>query len=120
MWEDRWWRGGLIAALLFIGIAILIAGHHDPRPQWPPFMADGPAGQFPPPPMWGGAGGYGAYGGGSGPYGGGRPPMAPFPPSAESSTSARVISTRRRSPPDSKSRPSARACNSSFIFGDRC
>ncbi len=74
MWEDRWCRGGPIAALLFIGIAVLIAGHHDRGPQWPPFMADGPTGYFPPLPMWGGAGGYGAYGGGSGPYGDGRPP----------------------------------------------
>ena len=38
MSEDRWWRGGLIAALFFIGIAILVAGHHHRRPPLPPWM----------------------------------------------------------------------------------
>ena len=26
--ENRWWRGGLIAALVLVALAILIAGHH--------------------------------------------------------------------------------------------
>ncbi len=26
--ENRWWRGGLIAALVFLGLAILVGGHH--------------------------------------------------------------------------------------------
>lgn len=79
MWEDRWWRGGLIAALLFIGIAILVGAHHRHRrpPFPPPWMAYGPAGQFPPPPMaWGW---NGPYGWGPGPWSGGRqqgPPPA--------------------------------------------
>ena len=87
MWEDRWWRGGLIAALLFIGIAILIAGHRHRRPPLPPWMLYGPAAQFqvpPPPPIpWGMGrpGGYGPYGWDSGACGG-RPQPPPPPPSA--------------------------------------
>lgn len=81
MWEDRWWRGGLIAALFFIGIAILVAGHHHRRPPWPPWMVYGPAVQYPPPP-WGMGlpGGCGGYGAGPGPWGGGRQQMPPPPP----------------------------------------
>jgi hypothetical protein len=82
MWEDRWWRGGLIAALFFIGIAILVAGHHHRRPPMPPWMAYGQAGMFPPPPMpWemGRPGGYGAYGWGPGPWGERQPPPPPPP-----------------------------------------
>jgi hypothetical protein len=81
-WEDRWWRGGLLAALVFIAIAILIAGHHHRRrPPFPPWMAYGPAGQFPPPPAWG-WGPPSGYGWGPGQWGGSRAPMPP--PSSES------------------------------------
>ena len=81
MWEDRWWRGGLIAALFFIGIAILVAGHHHRRPPWPPWMVYGPAAQYLPPP-WGMGlpGGCGGYEAGPGPWGGGRQQMPPPPP----------------------------------------
>ena len=65
--ENKWWRGGLIATLIFLALAILIAGHH--RNRRPPMgmmagcrgmrmMPYGP----PPPPDWG----YG-QGGGWGP-----------------------------------------------------
>src|SRR5690348_15286796 len=78
-----WWRGGLIAALVFIGIAILIAGHHHRHhPPFPPWMVWSGA-RVPPPPPWGSGppGGYGPYGGGFGQYGG-RPPTAPPAPEA--------------------------------------
>jgi hypothetical protein len=29
--ENRWWRAGLIAALVFIGLMVLVAGHHRRR-----------------------------------------------------------------------------------------
>jgi hypothetical protein len=86
-WENRWWQGGLIAALVFIGIAILIAGHHHRwRPSVPPWVAGWSAGRVPPPPPlgWGPPGGYGPYGWGPGPYGGGRPPTVPPAPEAPS------------------------------------
>jgi len=36
--ENRWWRGGLIAALVLIALSILIAGHrrHHHHHHWPP------------------------------------------------------------------------------------
>ena len=59
--ERRLWRAGFIAALVFIGIAILIAGPHRRRPV----MIARPGcgmwmGQpgFPPPRPWGGPGEY--------------------------------------------------------------
>ena len=61
--ERRLWHGGLIAALVFIGIAILVAGPHRRKvvviaqPQgWGMQMTPG----FgpPPPPPWGGPGEY--------------------------------------------------------------
>lgn len=89
MWEDRWWRGGLIAALVFIAIAILVAGLHPRRrlnvtvsmagAPWGPATPYGGYGPSPPPPAWGWGcpGGYGGYGGGPG---GGEPQQAPPPP----------------------------------------
>ena len=72
--ENKWWRGGLIAALVLIALSILIAGHH--RHHHPPPM--GPAGMMgmqgwqgprmmpygppPPPPWWGYGRGDGNYG----------------------------------------------------------
>jgi len=59
--ERRLWRAGFIAALLFVGIAILIAGHHRPRVV---MIAQPGCGMwmgrpgFPPPPPWGGPGEY--------------------------------------------------------------
>ncbi len=75
--ENKWWRGGLIAALVLVALSILIAGHH--RHHRPPMMVmrDGmgmqgwggprmmPYGPPPPPPYWG-------YGYGPGPGMGGR------------------------------------------------
>ena len=65
--ENRWWRGGLIAALVLLAFSILIAGHHrhrHPSPimgmrgcDGPRMMPYGP----PPPPYWYGPGG-GYYG----------------------------------------------------------
>jgi hypothetical protein len=67
--ENRWWRGGLIAALVFVGLAILIGGHHrhHRRPNW---MAMAPMGMGAPampywgfgPPPWAFPCGPGAYG----------------------------------------------------------
>ena len=77
--ENRWWRGGLIAALVLVALSILIAGHrrhHRPPPfpqmgsmgqMGPGMMAPGtyggwqgprmmPYGPPPPPPYWGGQG----------------------------------------------------------------
>ena len=34
--ENKWWRGGLIAALVLVALSILIAGHH--RHHRPPTM----------------------------------------------------------------------------------
>jgi len=95
--ERRLWRGGLIAALVFIGIAILVAGHHRRRvvviapPQgWGMHMRPGCG--PPPPPPWGGPGEYFWRGWGPGPgsgndygpapYGppGQQPPSPPRPP----------------------------------------
>jgi hypothetical protein len=84
--ENRWWRGGLIAALVLLAFAILVAAHHRhraerfmlsrmgsgqmapgqmgmPGPEWqgqgPRMMPYGP----PPPPNWGyGPGPQGGYG----------------------------------------------------------
>ena len=66
--ENRWWRGGLIAALVLVALSILIAGHrrrHTPPPMMgmrgcygPRMMPYGP----PPPP-------YSGYGPGGGYYG---------------------------------------------------
>jgi hypothetical protein len=72
--EDRWWRGGLIAALVFIGISILVAGHHrhHRRPPFPMWMTYGGAARIAPPP-WYWNQPYGYYGWGPE----GRPPMPP-------------------------------------------
>jgi hypothetical protein len=55
--ENRWWRGGLIAALVLVALSILIAGHHHrPKrmagPGWagPPGMVYDGYGPYPPPP----------------------------------------------------------------------
>jgi len=69
--ENKYWRGGLIAALVLVALSILIAGHH--RHHRPPMGIGGmmgscegprmmPYGPPPPPPYWG----YG-QGGGYGP-----------------------------------------------------
>jgi hypothetical protein len=65
--ENRWWRGGLIAALVFIGLMILEGGHHrrhidvvvamPPSPMRRPYWGYGPGPYPPPPPGWGGYGG---------------------------------------------------------------
>ncbi len=78
--ENRWWRGGLIAALVFLALSILIAGHrhhHRHRPPPPPVAMGSlgwqggpimPYGQFHSygPPPWGfacgGPSGCGCYG----------------------------------------------------------
>jgi hypothetical protein len=71
--ENRWWRGGLIVALVFLALSILIAGHHRrPRPMgmpgWggPAGMAYGGYGPYPPPPRprfgWDGPCGRDAWG----------------------------------------------------------
>jgi hypothetical protein len=65
--ENRWWRGGLIAALVLVALSILIAGHH--RHHRPLMMGQGwgrgprmlPYGP-PPPPNWGYGPGGGYYG----------------------------------------------------------
>jgi len=92
--EERLWRGGLIAALLFLAISILASGHrHRPPPPFmgPMAMAGGWGGPFNPagpmmfaspyPPPWamGGACTCGPRNGaaypGPGPYA--PPPIAP-------------------------------------------
>jgi hypothetical protein len=85
--ENRWWRGGLIAALVLLAFSVLFGGLHrpSPPPAWgiaPMGMGSGwggpppnmPGAQFmpPPPPLasgapWNGPGGCGSY------EGGGRP-----------------------------------------------
>ena len=70
--ENKWWRGGLIAALVLVALSILIAGHH--RHHHPPpgvMMGPGMMGMRgwqggertpygpPPPPNWGYRPGYG-------------------------------------------------------------
>ncbi|MGO9452778.1 MAG: hypothetical protein ACLQDV_17340 [Candidatus Binataceae bacterium] len=68
--ENRWWRGGLIAALVLVALSILIAGHH--RHHYPPPMMGMRGWQGPrmmpygPPPY----SGYGPGGGYYGPRGG--------------------------------------------------
>src|SRR5208337_811749 len=76
--ENRWWRGGLIAALVLLALSVLIAGHHrhhrrpNPTegpeamapmgvPGWAgaPRMPCGQFGQYAPPPPWGGPCGCG-------------------------------------------------------------
>ena len=83
--ERRLWRAGFIAALVFIGIAILIAGHHRRRIV---MIAQPGCGMgmrqrgFGPPPPWGGPGEY-WRGWGPGPWGPGPwanpPPYGPGP-----------------------------------------
>jgi hypothetical protein len=73
--ENRWWRGGLIGALVLVALAILIGGHHRHRPPERMAMAGwaGPAagpyggyGPYPPPPGpgfgWGGPCGRDGFG----------------------------------------------------------
>jgi len=83
--ERRLWHGGLIAALVFIGIAILVAGPHRRKvvviaqPQgWGMQMTPG----FgpPPPPPWGGPGEYYWRGWGPGPGSGNAYGPAPYGP----------------------------------------
>jgi len=61
--ENRWWRGGLIGALVLVAVAILAGGFHR-RPPYPmgfgpmamqgPMAMAGPMGYPPPPPPnWG-------------------------------------------------------------------
>ena len=72
--ENRWWRGGLIAALVLLAFSIMIAGHHrhhhppppmmgmqqgwgGPRmmpygPLPPPYYGYGPGGDYGPPQGW--------------------------------------------------------------------
>ncbi|MGA2410963.1 MAG: hypothetical protein ABSG46_11325 [Candidatus Binataceae bacterium] len=65
--ENRWWRGGLIGALVLVAIAIMVSGfHHRPPPRgFGPMAMDGPMamarpmGYPPPPPYWGYGWGYG-------------------------------------------------------------
>ena len=52
--ENRWWRGGLIAALVLLALSVLIVGHHRRRRDMGPM---GPAG-------WGARMPYGQFGGG--------------------------------------------------------
>jgi hypothetical protein len=36
-YENRWWRGGLIAALVLVAISIFVSAFHRPRPpRWSP------------------------------------------------------------------------------------
>ena len=58
--ENRWWRGGLIAALVLVALSILIAGHrrhHGPPPMTAMPGQGGvvlmPYGPLPPPYWWG-------------------------------------------------------------------
>jgi len=64
--ENRWWRGGLIAALVLVALSILVAGHH--RHHHPPPMmgmrgCEGPRMMpySPPPPPYSGYGPGGGY-----------------------------------------------------------
>jgi hypothetical protein len=76
LFERRLWFGGLIVALVFIGIAILISGHRCHRRVM--MMSGGPVGwgmpmgrpgmEGPPPPPWGGPGAYSFRGWGPGPW----------------------------------------------------
>lgn len=87
--ENRWWRGGLIAALVFIGLMILAAGHHHRRhievvvtvPPWAlrrPYWGYGPGPYPPPAPGWGGGERPGP--GMMMPGGGPNPPASQSPP----------------------------------------
>jgi hypothetical protein len=67
--ENKWWRGGLIAALVLIALSILIAGHHRHHRHPGPMGMQGcggqrmmPYGPPPPPPNWGYGPGGGYYG----------------------------------------------------------
>jgi hypothetical protein len=99
--ENRWWRGGLIAALILLALSVLFGGLHQypAPPAWgmeSMGMGSGwgggplpnmPGAQFMRPPQsmpgvpWNGPGGCGSYGGGGrppGPWGGhGSGPGAP-------------------------------------------
>jgi hypothetical protein len=98
--ENRWWRGGLIAALVLVALAIFAAGHHHHHERmamaagWAASegMPYGGYGPYPPPPHpgfgWGGpCGREPGYGWGPGPWGGepkqwgGPGPQAPQGPS---------------------------------------
>ena len=79
--ENRWWRGGLIAALVLLALAILVAGHHR-RPRgmgpmgpagWGARMPYGEFGGYPPPWALRGHGGCGCEGEGAHGPGGPRP-----------------------------------------------
>ncbi len=64
--ENRWWRGGLIAALVLVALSILIAGHRRHNRRLPTTPMSGWGGQRmmpygPPPPPYGW--GYGPGGG---------------------------------------------------------
>jgi len=89
--ERRLWRGAFIAALVFVGIAILIAGHHRRRvvmitePGCAMWMR--PRGFGPPPPS-GGPGEYYWRGWGPGPWGN-PPPYGPGPQAPPSSAPPR-------------------------------
>ena len=80
-WENRWWRGGLIAALVLVALSILIAGHHRHHHR-PPMMGmrgcEGPRMMpyGPPPPPYSG---YGPGGGYYGPPEGSRQRNGPGP-----------------------------------------
>jgi hypothetical protein len=76
--ENRWWRGGLIAALVLLAFAILIGHHRHRPPRMPPMgMAQGemPYGMLLPPRGpgygWGGPCGGPGYGWGRRPWDGG-------------------------------------------------
>jgi len=86
--ENRWWRGGLIAALVFMGLMILAGGRHrrhiDVVVTVPPGamrMRQWGYGPGPyPPPGWGGlGGGMMRPGPGMMPGGGPRPPAPQSP-----------------------------------------
>jgi hypothetical protein len=86
--ENRWWRGALIAALVFIGLMIVAASHHRRPidvvvtvPPWVlrmPRWGYGPGPYSPPPRGWGGWGGVRP--GPEVPGGGPRPQAPQSPP----------------------------------------
>jgi len=81
--ENRWWRGGLIAAIVLLAFAMLIGHHRHRPPRMPPMgpmgmaqgMPYGGYGMYPPPPRsgygWGGPCGGPGYGGNRRPWDGG-------------------------------------------------
>ena len=92
LFERRLWFGGLLLVLFFIGIAILISGHRCHRrvmtlggpPGWGMQMGR-PGMEGPPPPPWGGPGGYRGWGPNPWQYPGGQyeqPRQQPPAPSA--------------------------------------